>query len=368
MDRPLDFPRRSGAVIVDADVDVVIAAHDPERRVDRAVASVLTSQAVARVLIVCHNTPVEGIAERLGALADDVRVHLIDLQDGVRSPAGPFNHGLDLAEARFVSIMGSDDELTSGAIDRWYATAVRHQADVVIPVVRYAGAHRVATPPTRFWRTTSLDGVRDRLAYRTAPLGLVSRERFAGLRFTPGMLTGEDLAYSTRMWFSDAVKARVRTGAEYLVHDDAMRVTFTRRPLRDEFAALEHLLAQEDIRRMGPKVKVALAVKLWRISVFGAAHYRGGSWSDDDRRAVASAAQQLRDYAPAALDVLSVADGRLIEALQDRSTPDETVDAASARRRRFVTLGALLTRRPWTLLAREAPIRFAVATLLAGRG
>jgi hypothetical protein len=353
---------------MDADVDVVIAAHDPERRVDRAVASVLTSEMVARVLIVCHNTPMDRIAERIGTLVDDDRVHLIDLQDGVQSPAGPFNRGLDLATAGFVSIMGSDDELAPGAIDRWYTTAVQHQADVVIPVVRYSGHHRVPTPPTRFWRTASLDGIRDRLAYRTAPLGLISRARFGDLRFTPGLLTGEDLAYSTRMWFSDAVKARMRAGAEYLVHDDAVRVTFTHRPLRDELAALEHLLAQDDIRRMGPGVKLALAVKLWRISVFGAAHYRAGAWSGDDRRALAAAAQELRDYSPAALDMLSAADRRLIDAVQDPSTPDETVDAASSRRRRFVTPGALIPRKLWMLLAREAPIRFAAATWLAGRG
>lgn len=351
-----------------ADVDVVIAAHDPERRVDRAVASVLTSHNVARVLVVCHNTPIEGIAERLGSLADDSRVHLSDLQDGVRSPAGPFNRGLDTANARFVSIMGSDDELADGAIDWWHTAAIQHHADVVIPVVRYAGDRRVPTPPTRFWRTTGLDGVRDRLAYRTAPLGLISRERFGYLRFTPGLLTGEDLAYSTRMWFSDAVRTRVRSGAEYLVHDDAVRVTFTHRPLRDELAALEHLLAQEDIRRLGPKAKVALGAKLWRISVFGAAHYRSRAWRGDDRQALASAVQELIDYAPASLGILSTADWRLVDAIRDLSVPDEVVDAASSRRRRFATPGALLPRKSWNMLAREAPIRFAAATLLAGRG
>ena len=223
-----------GSPVPAPEVDIVIAVHDPRRDVARSVGSALTSSGVARVLVVCHNTPVDAIAARLGRLSDDRRVQLEPCDDGVGSPAGPFNRGLELATARFTAIMGSDDELGDGAVDAWLRIADQDQAEVVIPALRYAGGRRVPTPPTRPGRVRNLDGVRDRLAYRTAPLGLVARERFGAMRFTPGLATGEDLAYSTRLWFSGAPISRVRAGGEYVIHDDAERVTFTRRPLGDE--------------------------------------------------------------------------------------------------------------------------------------
>ena len=55
-------------------VDLVVAVHDPRREIARAVGSALGSASVRRVIVVCHNTPPAGIAERLGSLASDPRV------------------------------------------------------------------------------------------------------------------------------------------------------------------------------------------------------------------------------------------------------------------------------------------------------
>src|SRR5699024_6411935 len=107
------------------EVDVVVAVHTPERRVERAVLSVVLTEAPVRVTVVCHGTPLEPIAERLGVLAEDPRVRLLPFTDGVPSPAGPFNAGLDAATAPWVSVLGSDDVLEVGAIDSWLALAGR---------------------------------------------------------------------------------------------------------------------------------------------------------------------------------------------------------------------------------------------------
>ena len=350
------------------EVDVVIAVHDPRRDVARSVGSVLTSSGVARVLVVCHNTPVDGIAARLGPLADDRRVQLESLDDGIASPAGPFNRGLELAAARFTAIMGSDDELGDRAVDAWLHAGERHESQVVIPALRYAGGRRVPTPPTRLGRVGHLDGVRDRLAYRTAPLGLVARERFGAMRFTPGVATGEDLAYSTRLWFSGAPISRVRTGGEYLIHDDAERVTFTRRPLADELAAVTALAVDEWVGALPPNARSALAVKLWRISIFGAVHHRVGAWLPGDRDALAEVSAMVERLAPRAVDVLSRADRALVSAIDDPGVADEVVDVRSAARRRFATPSAILPAKLGRIAAREGPPRFAAATWLAGRG
>lgn len=352
----------------DGEVDVVIAIHDARRDIARSAGSALTSSGVARVVIVCHHLDPAVVADRLGALAGDPRIALERFDDGLRSPAGPFNRGLDLADARFTAIMGSDDELSPGAIDRWLEIAHRDGADVVVPVLRYAGGRRVPTPPTRPMRRNRLDGVRDRLAYRTAPLGLVARQRFGDLRMTPGLATGEDLRYSTMLWFSDAAISRVRSGAEYLIHDDAERVTFTARPVRDELAAIRPLLDDGAVAELPPAARTALAVKLWRITLFGAVHHRAGGWGGDDRAELAAVAGRLRAFAPRALDVLSRADRSLVAAVEDPAIADVELDARSRARRRFATPAALLTADLPRAAAREAPLRFAAATWLAGRG
>lgn len=349
-----------------ADVDVIIAAHDPRRDIARAVRSALGNRRVARVILVCHNADPADIAAALGDFAHDPRVERRTLHDGIRSPAGPFNAGLDHAQGRFIALLGSDDELTPGAIDAWRQTADRHRADVVIAPLRHAGGARIPTPPTR--RPGLLRGVHDRLAYRTAPLGLVSRARFGALRFTPELATGEDLDYTTRLWFSDARVVLHRGAGEYLVHDGPDRVSFTPRPMAGELRAIEMLLADPYARALPPAARIALAVKLWRVPVFGAIHYRAGHWGAGDIDAVRGLVTALTGFAPGALDRLSRADRRLIDALTDENAGPAEWDALSARRRRFLRPGALLPRRLWLLAAREAPLRFAAATWWASRG
>src|SRR5690606_32966540 len=107
--------------------------------------------------------------------AADTRVRLISLIDGIPSPAGPINAGLDAATAPFTSLLGSDDLYEPGAIDAWLEVQRRGRADVVIPRVSTHSGNTLRTPPTRPFRTHRLDGVRDRLSYRTVQLGLVSR-------------------------------------------------------------------------------------------------------------------------------------------------------------------------------------------------
>jgi len=347
------------------DVDVVIAVHSAERRIDRAVASVLTSATVAHVIVVCHGVEPEAIRAAAGAAGADPRVRFLPFHDGVRSPAGPFNHGLDAVAATYLCVMGSDDELTPGAVDAWRRTARADDADVVIAPLRHAGGARVPTPPTL--RRRNLRGARDRLAYRTAPLGLVRVQRWPGLRFTPGVATGEDLAFTTELWFAGARVSLHRGDGEYLIHDGEDRVTFTVRPLAEELRALDLLLQDPVALRLSPRDRDALARKLWRVSVFGAVHYRAQGWQDDDRAFLAWLVARLRTFAPRAERALARADGDLIGALADPTVPDARVDALSRRRRRFLAPAALLPMDPRMVTARDAPLRFAAATWLSGR-
>src|SRR5699024_12384833 len=102
----------------------------------------------------------------------------------------------------YIAIMGSDDVLQPGASSSWYWLARRHRAEAVIARLERAG-RVVPTPPTRPLRRTRLDGVKDRLCYRSAPLGLVSREVVTrlGLRLGEEVAVGDDGGLGARLWF-----------------------------------------------------------------------------------------------------------------------------------------------------------------------
>lgn len=351
---------KAGHARLPRDVDVIVAAHDPRRNIARAVSSALTSRCVWRVQVVCHNITVDEIRSSVGEVAGDPRVEFVELHDGIPSPAGPFNAGLQRATGRYAMVLGSDDELTVGAIDAWRSTALSADADVVIAPLRHAEGAMVPTPPTVRYR--DLHGARDRLAYRTAPLGLISLDRFGDLRFTPGLATGEDLAFSTRMWFSGARIEHHHGAGEYWIHDGDGRVTFTHRAIGEELHAVSLLLADASTLELGARDRLALAVKLWRLPVFGAIHYRAGAWEAGDLGALREVATLLREFSPAAVATLSRADNALIDAIEHPKADSDHVDKLSRRRRRFLSISALVPAVPLRLFAREAPLRFAFAT------
>ena len=359
---------RPGSGAGDVDVDVIIAVHDPRRPIERAVASVLDRNASRlRVTVVVHNTAVDPIRERLSRFLSDPRLRILELSDGIRSPAGPFNAGLDAATAVFTSVMGSDDELEPGAIDAWLRVAEKDHAAVVIPRLRHAGGANVPTPPARPLRRSGLDGVKDRLPYRSAPLGLVSRHRFGDERFTAGLQTGEDISYVTALWFSGERISFDLNGPAYVIQADAVdRVSFSVKPVRQDLEFLRPLLDDPRWGSLRSAQRLALAVKLLRIHIFGAVTNRPDptSWTAEDRRELAEATERCLALDPGALHVLSRSDARVVEAIRDVGVPSARLIALGKARRRFARPASVFPARLRSVLAREAPLRMMVASVL----
>lgn len=348
------------------EVDLTIAVHSPARPIERAVRSVLEgTDAVVRVTVAVHEIDPRLIGEKLLWAGD--RVRLLPVSDGMRSPTGPFNAGMAAADAPWISIMGSDDTLAPHAIDSWLACARRTGAEVVIPREQYAGGGAIPTPPTRPGRAASLDGVRDRLSYRSAPLGLLSRGRFGHLRFPVGVPSGEDIPFVTALWFSGARIAYDRRGPAYLVHADASdRTSSTARPVEVEFTWLRVLLTDPVYRALSATQRAALMAKALRINLFGAVLSRSdpGAWLDGDRTALAAVADTLIREGDGIHEVLSRSDRALLDAILDPASPTERLIQLAHARRRFLSPGALLPRRLSRTLHREAPLRMAAATAL----
>lgn len=351
-------------------LDVVVAVHSPTRRVDRAVASVLACPA-ARAIVVCHGVGIATIADRLragGVDPHDPRVRLLGFQDGLRSPTGPFTYGLDAASARWVALLGSDDTFARRALDRMLAVGEARGSDAVVAPLRQGG-RRLRNPlvrPTTSWRTRPLDPVLDRLASRSAPLGILRRETVArlGLRLTEGLRTGEDLAFSARLWFSDARIDHVPSDPPYDIGTDATdRVTSARRSLADEIGGVAALAAQPWVAGLGGPARRALAVTMLRVHVLGALGRRvgeepGGLWGDGEPEHLGDVARAWLDHAPGALDPLSRADRDAIDVVL-ATPPPAAADLVTAARRRAGAgrLATILPRRLTRALDREGTLR-----------
>lgn len=351
------------------EVDIVIAVHDPERPVERAVASVVRSRR-ARAIVVAHNTARDGVLSRLGSLAQHPRVTVLELHDGVRSPSGPFNAGLDAATAPWVGVLGSDDELEAGAIDAWLATAERTRAGAVLAMVRAAqGGALLSAPPVRARHTGLLDPVRDRLAYRSAPLGIVRRAILGDTRFTPGLASGEDIEVSAALWFGGHRLAFAERDPAYLVHADApTRVTGTVRSVLDDMAYLPAVRERIEQTGMTVRQRSSLVTKILRVNVFALVLNRDPEfWTDAAREELAEAAQSVLDIAPSAVRSLSKVERDLLDALCDSRAPTETLYELARRRTDPRDLGALLTRDVRGFLASDAPLRFGLAALAMRR-
>lgn len=348
-------------------VDVTIAVHSAARPIARAVASVLDhTLAPVRVNVVAHNIEPALIGANLGAYAVDPRVRLLALADGIASPAGPMNHGLAASEAPFVAVLGSDDEFAPGAIDSWLALQRETGATTVLARIVLGDRGADPYPPVRDGRRTRrLDARKDRLAYRSAPLGLIDRTRFGELRFTEGLPSGEDLAYSATLWFTGQDLAYDLTGPGYIVHADAAdRVTFAPRPVEDDFEFLTAIERTPWFPRLGRRDRLALAVKILRVHFFDAvlARVHSDQGIDAHRPALIAVLERIESLAPGSVALLARADRAVIDELHAPTPDPERILHLLDARWNYRSVAALLPRCPVLVLHRQGPLR----TLRAG--
>ncbi len=348
-------------------VDVTIAVHSATRPIARAVASVVEhTVAPVRVNVVAHNIDPAVIRTNLGPLAAHPSVRLLELQDAIPSPAGPMNLGLAASTAPFVCVLGSDDEFAPGAIDSWLALQRETGASTVIARIRLGARGIDPYPPVRAGRRTRrLHPARDRLSYRSAPLGLIDRARHGELRFTEGLASGEDLAYSATLWFTGHAVAYDLTGPEYLVHDDAEdRVTFAPRPVGEDFAFLDAIQALPWFARLRRAERRALAVKVLRVHFFDAvlARVNAPGGIDPHRADLVAVLERLEAIAPGVTALLARADRGVIDEVRSEAPDPAVIRHLIDARWNYRTVAALLPRNPFLALHRQAPFR----TLSAG--
>ncbi|ANS77941.1 capsular polysacchardie synthesis protein [Serinicoccus hydrothermalis] len=374
----------AGPVLPAVDVDVVVAVHDVARPVWQVVHSALRGADLRgvvaggpriRVTVACHEVDEREVRRRMedglagrGEDASELAAHVryLTVRDGLRSPAGPFNAGILAADGRYVSIIGSDDRYADGALPAWVRLADELGSAWLMARVETEDGEAVPTPRTRPGRSRDLDLVADRLAYRTAPLGLLRREALDGLGLlegdgplTTGLQTGEDVELSLRLAASGERVDLAREAPAYVIGTRGeSRTTSTTRPVADELAAHARLLDLRWVRALPEPAREAIAVKTLRIHVLAAVRRRPAplDWSPGEAAFVRDLTRGLLTMAPGAERALHRADRALLDAVL--VAPDtDALAAASAARGEASRWDILLTPDPRANLAPEATVR-----------
>ena len=354
-------------------VDVIIPVHTTERPIDRAVSSVLsgglpvTDDGGLHITIVSHNISADRIGECLSP-ANRELVELVECFDDTQNPARPRNLALDRSTARYVSFLDSDDTMDPGALARWVDLARRHGSAAVLARVSDNGKV-LRAPVTRPWRSRDLDPVKDRLIYRVASFGLLSRAAVEelSLRFPEHFATGEDQSFTARLYADGGRIDYARGRPGYHRRDDAVqRVTSAPRPLADDLAPFLDLAVSDWMRAQSLSFRRGYAVKVMRIHLFGQVTEltRTGRWTTEDADAGRAALQLLLAEAPGAERAMCRADRSLIDLLAGGETDAAVIARAARVRRRFGTPATVLPRDLTRLLHRDGSLRFMAAAAL----
>jgi hypothetical protein len=348
-------------------VDVLVPVHSARRPLARLAESVLKTTVPIRLVVVAHNVDPTSIEAALGSHLDDDRVSVVPFTDGIPSPAGPLRHALENLESPFFMKIDSDDYLADGAIESWMDTQRRFDADIVLPTMRMAGTPRnFPTPPRRPFRTT-LDPVRDRLAYRTSTMGLFRAELAQKAIPVPALESAEDLAPALRLWFTGARIVAADTRHPYLVSSDAGdRVTEEPRPIAADLAFVAPLVDEDFWAGLTPDARLAIVAKILRVQVFaGLAKRADRELSAAELQFVSGAVRALTGLAPQAWRVLSRDDSRLVRELLSDAPRGARVRDLAVRTSRHATPSGLVTPRLVDSMRRDAPVRYLGASLLA---
>jgi hypothetical protein len=261
-------------------IEVVIPVHDPARPVARGIESVTEQRSALatrgvdlRVTVVLHNLPADSLTQP-GFPSGLAGVTYLAHTDGVASPAGPRNYALARSSATYLSFLDSDDYLEPGSLLSWWQVAETHAAAAVIAPLRTPSGTILPSPRIRPSKPRVLHPLRDGLAYRSVPYGLLRRESLLALGFcyTEGILTGEDIEPTLRLWFRSGAICYPYGAPAYRQTDDSgpARVTSSIRPLRQEFAWLEQLLDADWLRQASTPERRAIAHKVLRVHGIGA--------------------------------------------------------------------------------------------------
>jgi glycosyltransferase involved in cell wall biosynthesis len=259
-------------------ISVIVPVHNSNRPIFRAVNSIVSDLTAEflneiEVIVVCHEVSPEVIGEKLGHLRQNSSVKLLTYKDGVRSPAGPINHGIRNASGQWILILGSDDSLEPNFATEYLTTLSKNRGlDVILlPIKLSNGSKYYPSPVPQLGLRKNLITIRDRLFYRTAPTALVRRGLLQSNEtelYTEGISNGEDLIHSTWLWTHAERIHMDRKLPHYIIGEDATdRVTSLDYSVEELREPLEILTSRLWFLSLAPRIRNSFGIKYLRSNI-----------------------------------------------------------------------------------------------------
>ncbi|WP_167143691.1 glycosyltransferase family 2 protein [Canibacter zhoujuaniae] len=346
------------------DITIVVPVHDKERPIRRAVESILLDER-AIPLVIAHNLQPAELD-----LPADPRVRVVELAGSKGMPGACFDLGIAEAETEWVGIMGSDDWFEQGALAAMRKRAATDGADAVIAPLKNQGTPSNVIRPLTL-RKKNLRAARDRVFYRTAPLGIYKTAvmRKPEYRFGAVFPAGSDMRVTAALWTSGHKVSYYWNDPAYVVGADAKtRVTFTPRPLDFTGAPYLGLFEEDAVKRFSAAEKHALAVKMVNVHVMSAVMLRPNKsdWQGNDFVWLCDYVEKLKQFDPRLHRAISRRDRWILQALYERNI-DMLVEANQRRLHARMWNKLLPVNVFWALADRQAALRLAIVGVLAAR-
>ena len=169
------------------DVTVVVPVYN-DPLVEAAIASALNQTLRSVEVVVVDHGSNDGTGDLLERIAArEPRVRAFHLPDNEGGPGRPLNVAMDAARGRYITILGSDDELERDACRTLVVAGDVETADLVASMTRRIHVHegnRVQPwYPSLYTRRRTLDGIRADLeqVWDQIPVGKLFRTRGCGI-------------------------------------------------------------------------------------------------------------------------------------------------------------------------------------------
>ena len=230
-----------------AKVSVIVPVYNPGADIDPLIDSLLgqTMPAGERELVFVDDGSTDGTGARLDALASEHADVRVVHTPNSGWPGRPRNVGLDLAGGEFVFFADNDDWLERDALERLYAAATTHRADIVVGKVV---GHGRGVPHIFAADRHGLDA-------RRAPLLLLTPHKLFrralleqhGIRFPEGRTRLEDHLFVVPAYFA---AQRISVLSSHPVYHWVYRggASHRRPDPGDHFESVRELLAMVDDR------------------------------------------------------------------------------------------------------------------------
>ena len=281
-------------------VSVIVPVHNCAATLERTVRSVLdqTLPADQIEIIAVNDGSTDGSGAALDELAAEHRHLRVIHQEASGGPGRPRNTGIDRAAGEYVFFLDADDHLAPEALERCCAMADANGTDVVVP--KYVGVGRRVNPD--LFRetvpfTTIFDTVPDLYGSLSA-LKLYRRSMLDahGIRFSEGVLSGEDQIFVVRAYFeAKGVSVLADYDCYYWVsrEDGTSALQVGGAPAATYFPEIERVLAFVTERMAPGESRDRLLRRHFRIEVLSRFDPRYQSFDERERRATRDAVRKL---------------------------------------------------------------------------